>query len=93
MLPLLEVLQSGLLQGWVYGNLTEPMVNRQECSYAQATCSPEEAVFSFVTSLLLQLACVWQDCMLPLLEVLPFSSSMLNLGRLSSSVLDLCVCC
>ena len=39
------------------------------------------------------LACVWQDSMLPLLELLPFSSSMLDLGRLSSSVLDLCSWC
>ena len=46
-----------------------------------------------MTSSLLLLACVRQDCMLPLLEVLPFSSSMLERGRRSSSVLERCACC
>lgn len=42
-------------------------------------------------SLLLLLRCVRQDCMLLLLELLPFSSSMLDRWRVSSSVLDRCV--
>ena len=46
-----------------------------------------------MTSSELLLACVRQDCMEALLEVLPFSSSMLERGRRSSSVLDLCACC
>ena len=45
-----------------------------------------------MTSSLLLLPWVRQDSMLPLLEVLPFSSSMLDLGRRSSSVLDRCAC-
>ena len=45
------------------------------------------------SSVLLLLACVRQDCMEPLLEVLPCPSSMLDRGRRSSSALDLCACC
>ena len=48
------------------------------------------ASFRAMSSPLPLLTCVLQDSMLPLLELLPFSSSMLDLGRLSSSVLDLC---
>ena len=56
--------------------------------------APEGAAsFRALSSPLPLLACVWQDSMLPLLELLPFSSSMLDLGRLSSSVLDLCSWC
>ena len=56
-------------------------------------CAPAEGCWILLTSSVLLLACVRQDCMLPLLEVLPFSSSMLDRGRRSSSVLDLCACC
>ena len=56
--------------------------------------APEGAAsFRAASSLLPLLTCVWQDSMLPLLELLPFSSSMLDRGRLSSSVLDLCSWC
>ena len=56
--------------------------------------APEGAAsFRALSSPLPLLACVWQDSMLPLLELLPFSSSMLDRGRLSSSVLDLCSWC
>ena len=56
--------------------------------------APEGAAsFRALSSPLPLLTCVWQDSMLPLLELLPFSSSMLDLGRLSSSALDLCSWC
>ncbi len=47
--------------------------------------------FSWTAPPLLLLACVRQDCMLLLLLLLlPFSSSMLDRVRISSSVLDRC---
>ena len=41
------------------------------CGNTREMCLPEECSFSSVTSLLqLLLACLWQDCMLPLLEMI-----------------------
>lgn len=63
------------------------MADRQR---AREVCAPWGCPLAWRAS---SLALVAQDCMEPLLEVEPFSSSMLERNRRSSSVLDRCAPC